>query len=297
MRAARWLVIPFLFLVTSARAQDTTFTLNVNVDLVELHVTVVDERDRPIGGLTQENFRIIEDRTVQPISVFKHEDIPVSLGLVIDNSRSIEPRKGRLDASALSFVRKSNSVDETFIIHFDFDARLAHRFTSDIGTLERTLASVKPYGQTALYDALILALDEMEKAKYSKKAILLVSDGIDNVSKATLDQVLERVRRSSVAVYPVGLLSESGGLDAEEHLIRIAEASGGKAYFPENVDQAQIMMERIARDLREQYTLGYFPTNPNRDGAWRSVRVDVLPPPGYPQLHTNYRHGYYGPEK
>ena len=293
----RFLVPAFLFLTGPAVSQDSNFKLAVNVDLVELHVTVVDAKDRPVGGLRQEHFQILEDRVPQPISVFKHEDIPVSIGLVIDNSRSIEARKARLDAAAVSFLQQSNATDEAFIVHFDFDARLAHPFTSDVNDLQKTLASVKPYGQTAMYDAVILALDEMEKAQYAKKAILLITDGIDNVSKATLEEVVERVKRSRVAVYSVGLLSESEGQKAEDDLIRVAEASGGKAYFPENVDQAHTMMQGIARDLREQYTLGYFPTNVTRSGAWRSVRVEVSPPPGYPpQLNTNYRHGYYGPE-
>jgi VWFA-related protein len=301
MKPLQRLFVPiFLLLTATAWTQDAdqTFKLNVNVDLVELHVTVVDDKDHPIGGLQQGNFAIYEDRTLQPIAVFKHEDIPVSLGLVIDNSRSIEPRKARLDAAALSFVQQSNSTDETFIVHFDFDARLAQPFTSSVSDLERSLAAVKPFGQTAIYDAIDLALNEMEKAKYSKKAILLVTDGIDNSSKTSFQELLEHVKRSRVAIYNVGLLSESGGEAAETSLLRIAEASGGRAYFPETPEEAHTQMQRIARDLREQYTLGYFPTNPNRDGTWRSVRVQVTPPAGFPlKLTTNYRHGYYGPEK
>src|SRR6266850_6185467 len=136
-------------------AQDSVFKLNVNVDLTEVHVTVTDEKDHPVGNLTKENFRVFEDRREQKISVFKHEDLPVSLGLVIDNSRSIEPRKQRLDAAALSFVRKSNQEDETFVVHFDNEARLNQDFTDSIPELEDTLAGVKPFGQTAIYDALI----------------------------------------------------------------------------------------------------------------------------------------------
>jgi VWFA-related protein len=286
------------FLVSPGFAQQeaTTFKLNVNVDLVELHVSVVDEKDRTVSGLQKENFHITEDRLDQQIAVFKHEDIPVSLGLVLDNSRSIEPRKQRLDAAALSFVQKSNPVDETFIVHFDFDARLSQDFTGDEQALERALAGMKPYGQTALYDALILGIDQMEKAQYPKKAILLITDGLDNVSKHTVAEALDRLKHSQVAVYPVGLLSAAEGEKAEQDLLKIAEASGGKAYFPENVDQARTMMERVARDLREQYTIGYAPTTP-RDGKWRSVRVDITPPAGLAQkLNANYRHGYYGPE-
>jgi len=282
---------------SAAQDVDKAFTLNVNVDLVQLHVSVVDEQQRPVGGLVKDHFRVLENNVAQSIAVFKQEDIPVSLGLVIDNSRSIEPRKQRLDAAAVSFVRKSNPEDETFIVHFDSEVRLVQDFTSDLWQIQKTLASAKPFGQTAVYDALARALDQMERAKYDKKALLLVTDGIDNASTTTLSQITERLKRDNVMVFVVGLLSESGGLTAEESLIRIADASGGKAYFPENVEQARVMMERIARDLREQYTLGYFPTNPNRDGAWRSVRVEVKPPQGYPSnLIAHYRHGYYGPK-
>jgi len=279
-----------------AQQEPPTYKLNVNVDLAELHVSVVDDKDRTVSGLRKENFHVIEDRVEQEIVVFKHEDIPVSLGLVVDNSRSIEPRKQRLDAAALSFVRKSNSDDETFIVHFDFDSRLTQDFTGDEPALERALSGTKPFGQTALYDALILGVGQMEKAKYPKKAILLITDGLDNVSKHTLAEAIERVKHSQVAVYPVGLLSAGEGEKAEQDLLKIADASGGKAYFPENVDQARTMMERIARDLREQYTIAYAPTS-SRNGAWRSVRVEITSPPGFPQrLIANYRHGYYGPQ-
>ena len=277
--------------------EESTFKLNVDVDLVEVHVNVTDEHDRPIGNLMKDNFSLIEDRIPQEISVFKHEDIPVSLGLVIDNSRSIEPRKQRLDAAAVSFVQRSNVDDETFVIHFDDEARLDQDFTSSIADLKKTLASASPFGQTAIYDALILGLEHMENAKHPKRAILLITDGIDNSSKHTLAEAIDATKRAHVAVYTVGLLSQSGGLEPEDSLIQIAEGSGGRPFFPQNVEQAQLAMERVARDLREQYTLGYFPTNPNRDGAWRSVRVDVMPPPGFPpkaKLNANYRHGYYG---
>src|SRR5215470_7705908 len=130
MQSTNLLLISSL-LASVGWAQETTFKLNINVDLTEVHVNVTDDRDRPVGNLRQENFRIFEDRTEQKIAVFKHEDIPVSLGLVVDNSRSIEPRKQRLDAAALSFVQKSNPEDETFIVHFDFDARLSQDFTGD----------------------------------------------------------------------------------------------------------------------------------------------------------------------
>jgi Ca-activated chloride channel homolog len=293
------LILTSLLTASFVWAQDDKlFKLNVNVDLTQVHVSVTDEKDRPIGNLRKENFRVFEDQTEQQLSVFKHEDIPVSLGLVIDNSRSMEPRKERLDAAALSFVRKSNPEDETFIVHFDDTARLDRDFTASIPLLEETLASVKPYGQTAIYDALILALDHMKAAKNPKKAILLFTDGVDNSSKHTLTEAIDAAKKTSVAVFTVGLLSQSGGQKAEDSLVRIAEAGGGRAYFPLTVDEARAHMERIARDLREQYTLGYIPSNPSRAGSWRSVRVEIIPPNGLPRsarLNANYRHGYYGP--
>src|SRR6266850_1825558 len=298
MKFLRFTVAILIMASPALAQQEDVFKLNVDVNLVEVHVNVVDDKDRPVGNLTKENFRLSEDRVQQNITVFKHEDIPVSLGLVIDNSRSIEPRKQRLDSAALSFVRRGNPDDETFIVHFDDTARLARDFTASISELEETLASVKPFGQTAIYDALILALDHMQEAKNVKKAILLITDGIDNVSKHTLDEAVEATRRSRVAVYTVGLLSESGGEKAEDSLIRIAEASGGRAYFPQTADEAGSIMNRVARDLREQYTLGYFPMNAVQNGAWRSVRVEVTPPPKFTaKLNANYRRGYYGPRK
>jgi len=298
MMKYKTLLLIFCLMTPLLQGQDTVFKLNVNVDLTEVHVNVTDEQDRPVGNLKKEHFRIYEDKAEQSITVFKHEDIPVSLGLVIDNSRSIEPRKQRLDSAALSFVRKGNAEDETFVVHFDDTAKLNREFTDSIPLLEATLSGMKPYGQTAIYDALVLALEHMQQAKHTKRAILLITDGIDNASTHTLKEVLEALRRTSVAVYTVGLLSVSGGQKAEDDLIKIAETSGGRAFFPSSVEEARANMERVARDLREQYTLGYFPTNGNRNGNWRSIRVEVVPPAGFPKtakLRPSYRHGYYGP--
>src|SRR5438876_3202629 len=186
MRVKTLIVIYVLIASVLWAQEESIFKLNVNVDLTEVHVNVTDEKDRPVGNLNKEHFRVFENQSEQQISVFKHEDLPVSLGLVIDNSRSMEPRKQRLDAAALGFVRKSNPEDETFIVHFDDTARLSRDFTGNIPLLEDTLAGAKPFGQTAIYDALILALDHMESAKHSKKAILLFTDGVDNSSKHTL---------------------------------------------------------------------------------------------------------------
>jgi VWFA-related protein len=294
----------FLLIAASVRAQDAIQPetpqnhrpFSVNVDLVELHVAVIDGTGRPIGGLAREHFKVKENNINQPITVFKHEDLPLSLGLVVDNSRSIEPRKARLDAAALSFVDKSNLDDETFVIHFDSDVRLSRSFTNDRTSLRQDLAGAQPFGETALFDAIMLGLDTMKDARYSKKAMLVITDGIDNRSKSTLEQVVARASREDVMIFTVGLLSQSGGLKAEDALISIAHATGGRPYFPQTPEEARIMIDLIAKDLREQYTIAYLPTNVLRDGRWRSVRVELEAPKGYPKdLQMNYRHGYYAP--
>src|SRR5262245_61332159 len=199
------LFVVSLLLAVPLLAQDgkNPFTLNVHVDLVEIHVSVVDEKDRTVGGLAKDHFKVFENRVEQPIAVFKHEDIPVSLGLVIDNSRSIEPRKQRLDAAALSFVQQSNPDDETFIVHFDDDVRLSQAFTTKLSDLQQRLAAAKPFGQTAIYDALMTAIEQMDFAKHEKKALLLITDGEDNSSKARLDDVIEAVKRNHISVFSV----------------------------------------------------------------------------------------------
>jgi VWFA-related protein len=293
---SRCILILVLALPLKGQDNPAPFVMSVNSDFMELHVSVVDERDRNVVGLTKENFNITENGISQPVTIFKHEDIPVSLGLVIDNSRSIEPRKARLDAATLSFVRQSHPEDESFVVHFDFDARLERDFTTRISDLEETLAASKPFGQTAIYDALMLSLDHMEKAKHQKKALLLVTDGLDNVSHTSFRQVLEAVKHSRVEIIVVGLLSAAEGAKAEATLTQIANASGGHAYFPDDVDQARAMMEKAAHDLRTQYTIGYVPSDPAHDGSWRSVRVEITPPVGSKdKLNADYRHGYYRP--
>ena len=293
--------LPFfliVFLPAALSAQEAEFTLNVNVDLVELSVTVLDENERNVTGLSVRHFEILEDQVPQQISLFQHEDRPVSLGLVIDNSRSMERKKERVDTAALSFVRESNPQDEAFLIYFDDTVRLARDFTSDLVAFEDTLQSISPYGQTALFDAMEMALERIEGGRYEQRAILLVSDGADNASAAVFDDILERVRQSDVAVYPIGILNDSvAGREARAALEALADASGGRAFFPSTVEEIPALTKRIARELRELYTLGYVPTNGRRDGAWRSVRVYVPTPPEIPRYRLNYRHGYYAAQE
>jgi VWFA-related protein len=218
------------------------FTLSVDVELVQLPISVLDAKGRPVDGLTKDHFQIFEDNALQQIKLFQHEDIPLSLGLVIDNSGSMRNKRERVNSAALSFVRESNPEDETFIVNFDDSAYLEQDFTGSIGDLIDALDNLDTRGETALYDAVFLSVDHVKAGKKDKKAILLISDGEDNVSKYGFNKVVEALRESKVTLYAIGLLEENdqrGGLfkkppskKAKEALEKFAEITGGQAYFP-----------------------------------------------------------------
>jgi Ca-activated chloride channel family protein len=215
-------------------------------------------------------------------------------------------KKPRVDAAALSFIRHNNPEDETFLIHFDDTARLAQGFSRDPAPIREMLASITPYGQTALFDAVRLALETVEAGEYSKKAILVISDGADNASQSDFQDVLDQVRQSGATLYAVGLFtgpaasaSDPGASEALAHarsvLTAMAEAGGGRAFFPDSPDEVEALTIQIAQEIRDQYTLGYVPTNFRRDGTWRSLRLNVRPEARGGQIRLNYRHGYYAP--
>jgi Ca-activated chloride channel family protein len=280
------------------------YTLSIDALEVQLPISVLDKEGRPVDGLKQEHFQIFEDKVQQAIKTFRHEDIPLSLGLVIDNSGSMRNKRERVNSSALAFVRESNPEDETFIVNFDDSAYLEQEFTSSIGDLIDALENIDARGETALYDALYLAADKVTKdGKKDKKTILLITDGEDNASKYGINKVIEALRQSKVTVYAVGLLEEDdqrGGLfkkapskKAKEDLIRFAEITGGQAYFPKNLDEVEELVKHIAHDIRNHYTITYTPTNRNLDGTWREVTVKLTPPKNTPKLTLHTKQGYY----
>jgi Ca-activated chloride channel family protein len=286
--------------------KDKDYTLSVETLEVQLPVSVLDKDGRPVDGLKQEHFQVFEDKIQQTIKAFRHEDIPLSLGLVIDNSGSMRNKRERVNSSALAFVRESNPEDETFIINFDDSAYLEQDFTGSIGDLIDALENVDARGETALYDALYLAADHVTKAgKKDKKALLLISDGEDNVSKYGINKVIEALRQSKVTLYAVGLLEEDdqrGGLfkkppskKAKEDLMKFAEITGGRAFFPKSLDEVEQIVKDIAHDIRNHYTIAYTPTNKKLDGTWREVTVKVNPPKTMPKITWNTKQGYYAP--
>src|SRR5271157_402174 len=274
--------------------------IQLNVSLVVLHTTVLDDRGKFVEGLTQDNFRVYEDKVEQKLSVYKREDIPVSMGLVIDNSGSMRDKRPRVNEAALTLVQNSNPQDEAFVVNFndDFYLDLDKDFTNSIPELKEALERIDARGSTALYDAIIGSLDHLKKGKKEKKVLLIVTDGEDNTSRNSLEKTIREIQKTDTVIYTIGLLSQESKRSAKaakKALTEIAMASGGLAFFPENVDDVHAICEQVAHDIRHQYTLGYYPLNVARDGSFRSVRVDVIPPRGKGKLVARTRNGYYAP--
>src|SRR3989440_1235323 len=287
----------------SQKSDKENYTLSVETLEVNLPISVLDREGRPVNGLTKDNFLIFEDKVPQTIKTFKHEDIPLSLGLIIDNSGSMRNKRERVNSAALSFVRESNPDDETFIVNFDDSAYLEQDFTGSIGDLIDALDNIDARGETALYDAIYLSADHVKAGKKDKKTLLLITDGEDNVSKYGLNKVIEALRQSKVTLYAVGLLEEDdqrGGLfkkppsrKAKDDLIKFADVTGGQAYFPKNLDEVEDIVKRIAHDIRNHYTITYTPTNSKLDGSWREITVKINPPKNMPKIAWHAKQGYY----
>jgi VWFA-related protein len=275
-------------------------SIKIDVNLVVLHTTVLDDRGRFVDGLREENFRVFEDKTEQKLSVFKREDVPVSMGLVIDNSGSMRDKRPRVNEAAVTLVQSSNPQDEAFVVNFndDYYLDLDKDFTSSVPELREALERIDARGSTALYDAIIGSMDHLKKAHKDKRVLLVVTDGEDNVSRNTLEKTLREIQKANVVIYTIGLFSDDdkkGRKKATRALKDIAAASGGISYFPENVSDVHNICEQVARDIRNQYTLGYYPTNTKKDGTFRTVAVDVIPPRGKGKLTARTRNGYFAP--
>jgi Ca-activated chloride channel homolog len=274
--------------------------ISVSVNLVVLHTTVLDDRGRFAEGLKEENFRVFEDKVQQKLSVFKREDIPVSMGLVIDNSGSMREKRPRVNEAAITLVQSSNPSDEAFVVNFndDFYLDLDKDFTNSIPELKEALERIDSRGSTALYDAIIGSLDHLKKGTKDKKVLLVVTDGEDNTSRNSLEKTIREIQRTNTVIYTIGLLGDEtkkSKSKAKRALQQISQASGGLAFFPENVEDVHNICEQVAHDIRNQYTLGYYPSNERNDGSFRTVQVEVIPPRGRGKLVARTRNGYYAP--
>jgi Ca-activated chloride channel family protein len=275
-------------------------SIKVDVSLVVLHTTVIDDRQRFADGLKPENFRVFEDKVEQKVSVFRREDVPVSMGLVIDNSGSMRDKRPRVNEAAITLVQASNPQDEAFVVNFndDFYLDLDKDFTNSIPELKEALERIDSRGSTALRDAILGSLDHLKKASKDKKVLLVVTDGEDNASRNSLEKMIREVQKTDTVIYTIGLLGQENKKEAKrarKALEQIAAASGGLSYFPENVDDVHSICEQVAHDIRNQYILAYYPTNSRRDGTFRAVSVAVIPPRGHGKLVARTRNGYYAP--
>jgi VWFA-related protein len=282
---------------TGSLGRPDDFRLSVETDLVVLHATVTDRSSRPVAELKQAHFRVFEDGVEQKLKVFKREDIPVSVGILVDNSGSMRDKRRGVNAAALKFVQASNPKDEVFVVNFNDESYLDTDFTDSVTLLEEALERIDSRGGTAFYDALHLALRHLtEKASWDKKILLLITDGEDNASRVTLEQLVRTVERSDVMIYTVGLLSGESSRSmrrAKRALENIAKASGGTTYFPKSLDEVSVVASDIANDIRNQYVLAYTPTNNVLDGKFRKVEVRLAPPRNLGRLNVRTRNGYY----
>jgi len=297
-------IVLMLAVVTLSSAQrlgNNDYSVSVNVELVQLPVSVLDKSGFLLRRLREQDFAVYEDKVLQDITLFKQEDIPSSVVLVVDTSSSMFNKLKRVNSAALTFVRGSNPEDETAIVTFGSTVRLDQPFTANTNELRQTLAGILPNGYTALYDAVFQAAEYLkEVGSQEKKILLIISDGEDNRSKYKLKEFLEVIRESKIIVYSIGLLRDvSYSLmypdDGKRALKQLAEVTGGAAFFPDGVDQVEQVCERIARDLRNQYTIGYKPHNEKLDGSWRKVIVRVNPSKTIPKVKVRTKQGYYAP--
>ncbi len=267
--------------------------------LVVLHATVVDKNGKFVTNLPQSAFHVFENNVEQPIKKLIREDVPVSMGLIVDNSGSMRTKRGRVEASALALVKASNPQDEVFIVNFNDEAFLDQPFTSDIKELERGLAKIDSRGGTAMRDAIRMSIDYLkENGKRDKKVLVVVTDGDDNNSSGTLENLVKAAQQSEVLIYTVGLLAEEERREAKRAtraLNAIAEATGGKSYYPKELKDVDGVCQQVAHDIRSQYIIEYNPKNPALDGSFRQIRV-VANGPNHPVVRT--RSGYYAtPDK
>jgi len=271
------------------------FVFRKQVEEVVLHATVVDDKQRIVTTLDRGDFNVYEDGHPQTITSFRHEDIPVAMGIVVDNSGSMREKRQKVNAAALNLVRSSNPNDEVFIVNFNDEYYLDQDFTSNINKLKEGLEKIEARGGTALYDAVVASADHLKKdAKLEKKVIFVVTDGEDNESAETLEQAVRRLQADGgPTIYAIGILEgEEHPKHAKRALQIMSERTGGIAFFPKTLDEVDAISRTVAHDIRTQYTIGYKPTTPKNQGGYRQVKVDARSR-SYGKLTVRTKSGYY----
>jgi Ca-activated chloride channel homolog len=270
------------------------YRLAVNVDLVVLSATVLDRKDRPVSDLREQDFEIYEDGVRQATRLFRHEDIPVAVGLVVDHSGSMRPKLSHVMAAARTFVEFSSPEDQMFVVNFNEHVTLGLpegiAFSNRPDELAHAIFDTPATGKTALYDAILEARKRLQSADRNKKVLIVISDGGDNASAHSLADVLKMAEQSAALVYAIGIFDDADEDRNPDVLRRLARATGGEAYFPAQAGEAVAICERIARDIRHQYTLAYVSSNVGKAG-YRSIQV-IARREGKSKLVVRTRPGY-----
>jgi VWFA-related protein len=280
-------------------ADSGVFIFHKQVDEVLLHATVVDDKQHMVTNLDKGDFSVYEDGHQQTITSFRHEDIPVAMGIVVDNSGSMREKRQKVNAAALNLVRSSNPNDEVFIVNFNDEYYLDQDFTSNINKLKAGLEKIEARGGTALYDAVVASADHLKKeAKLEKKVIFVVTDGDDNESSESLEQAVRRLQaENGPTVYSIGILEkDEHPRHAKRALQIMSERTGGIVFFPNTLDEVDAISRTVAHDIRTQYAIGYKPTTPKSQGGYRQVKVSARSH-SHGKLIVRTKSGYYaGPE-
>ena len=275
-------------------SQDDVPLYRTDARLVLLHTSVIDKNGKLVTNIPQSAFKIFEDGVEQPIRLFRREDVPVSMGIIVDNSGSMTSKRTRVAAAAMELVKQSNPDDEVFIVNFNDDTHFDQRLTNNVKKLEAALARMEARGGTAMRDALSKSIDYVKKnGKQDKKVLVVITDGNDNSSDITLEQVLRQAHNSDVLIYAIGLLNEEEAREArsaKRALKSLVDASGGLDYYPKSTSDVLEITPRVAHEIRNQYTLGYTSSNQALDGTFRQIKVTVA---GFGRPTVRTRNGYY----
>lgn len=285
--------------VADSSSSAMTKPLKANVDLVLVPVTITDSMNRIVLGLDKENFQVYENKQLQTIQNISNEDVPISIGVIFDSSGSMATKVDRARQAVLEFFKNANPRDEFFVIAFSDKPEIIADFTTSTDDIENKLLFMRPKGSTSLLDAIYMGISNMRKARYSKKALLIISDGGDNHSRYSEHDIKSSVKEADIMIYAIGLYDRYFQTEEErlgpELLSDISSLTGGRAFQVDNPNDLTDVATKIGVALRNQYVIGYRPQNAPHDGKWHKIKVKLLPPKGLPPLYTFARQGYYAP--
>jgi Ca-activated chloride channel family protein len=277
------------------QGEGNVFVIKKQVEEVQLHASVIDEKQHPVTNLDRDAFTVFEDGQPQRITSFRREDIPVALGILIDNSGSMRDKRAQVNQAALNLVRASNPQDEVFVVNFNDESYLDTPLTNNMVKLKEGLDHIDSRGGTAMYDAVIASVPELKRSKLDKKVLLVVTDGEDNSSRMSLEQAVRHVQdENGPVIYTIGIFSDDQPKKKRDQraLRTLSERTGGVAFFPRDLHEVDQISQDVAHDIRNQYTIGYKPLKPQSQGGYRAVRVEAKSK-GFGRMQVRTRSGYY----